>query len=408
MDMEATLHIAMLSIHSSPLGKLGTYDTGGMSVYIRELAGELGKGGHSVDIVTAVNPENLPPVIELRPNVRLVHLKPARNLQQSPSFLFESIPALFKELKRFLENCAFNYDLIHSHYWLSGVLGNLIRQQYGYPHMMTFHTIGAVKNRVLSYEREPELRLIQEKKLAEACDHIVVSSQSEKQFFIQDWHVPVHNISIVPCGVDLKLFRPIKKADARRRLNLDENNSIILFVGRFVPIKGLDRLITALGYLPEKSPWRLLLVGGDDVITPAYQSCLKKIEELNLKDRINLTGRITQEELLFFYNAADVLALPSHHESFGLVPLEALACGIPVVSTRVGATETIIKNGINGWIVNTEDPRSFAQHIEKTLTGDFSQKKIRDTVTGFTWKNAAEALLKAYEKLPRNATEDRG
>ncbi|MBU0768546.1 MAG: glycosyltransferase, partial [Proteobacteria bacterium] len=254
------LKIAMLSIHSSPIGDLGTQDTGGMSVYVREMAKELGRKGHHIDIFTQHNVGNYDPVIHLYDNVRLVHLSGGTHGNIAKSSLYDVLPKLFNELESFRikENIA--YDIIHSHYWLSGVLGLKLQSSWNAYHLITYHTIGVVKNLTCPTENASELRLTKEKKLAKLCDRIIVPTQKEKAYLIEYYMASVDKIRIVPCGVNLELFKPMDKLSVRRHLAFHMDDLIVLYVGRYTPIKGLDRLFKAFRNLTHLSHLRLVMV----------------------------------------------------------------------------------------------------------------------------------------------------
>jgi len=395
------LKIAMLSIHSSPIGDLGTRDTGGMSVYIREMAKELGKKGHHIDIFTQHNVGKLDPVVHLYDNVRLVHLSGRTRENIAKSSLYDVLPQLFSELESFRIKENITYDIIHSHYWLSGVLGLKLQSSWNAYHLITYHTIGAVKNLTCPTESAAELRLTNEKKLAMLCDQIVLPTQKEKEDIIQYYHAPVDKIRIVPCGVNLELFKPMDKLSIRRHLAFHADDLIVLYVGRYTPIKGLDRLFKIFRYLTHLPHLRLVMVGGDGEHSPMFRQLQSMAKALHIENRLVFAGRVDQETLPEYYSAADVLAVPSYYESFGLVALEALACGTPVVTTLVGAMEEIVKDGVTGYVAKDTDPQHYARLIETILLkqqqNSLSLSKIRSSVAEYTWTRSASMLLEAYQ-----------
>ncbi len=395
------LKIAMLSIHSSPIGDLGTQDTGGMSVYVREMARELGRKGHHIDIFTQHNVGKHDPVIYLYDNVRLVHLSGEKRGNMAKSSLYEVLPQLFNELESFRIKENITYDIIHSHYWLSGVLGLKLQSSWNAYHLITYHTIGAVKNLTCPTENASELRLTNENKLAKLCDRIVVPTLKEKEHLIRYYHAPVDKIRIVPCGVNLELFKPMDKLSVRRQLAFHVDDLIVLYVGRYTPIKGLDRLFKAFRNLTHLSHLRLVMVGGDGQHSPMLKQLQSQAKALHIEKRLMFAGSVDQETLPQYYNAADVLVLPSYYESFGLVALEALACGTPVVTTSVGAMEDIVKDGVTGYVAKDADPQHFAGCVEAILLkqkqNGLSPSKIRASVSEFTWSRSASVLLDAYQ-----------
>ena len=333
MEIEK-LRIAMLSVHSSPIGELGTKNTGGMSVYIRETAQELGNRGHLVDIYTRLNGSGQKQIAHLYDNVRLIHLKAGNNGQMNKLALYGHLDDFFKELEKFRDRESVDYDLIHSHYWLSGRVGSWAQERWKVPHVFMFHTVGAVKNSTVGSEKEPELRTAIEKNLARKCDRILVATDKERGHLVQHYGACPETIGVVPCGVNLNLFRPLDKIAARKQLGFAQDETVVLFVGRFAPLKGIDRLLEAMAHLKHHQRLRLVIVGGDGNNAPESQRLQGLSRGLSIQDSVTFVGRIEQSMLPPYYSAADVLVVPSHYESFGLVALESLASGTPVVATQ--------------------------------------------------------------------------
>ncbi|MCG6973863.1 MAG: glycosyltransferase [Desulfobacterales bacterium] len=398
------LNIAMLSIHSSPIGDLGTQNTGGMSVYVRETAKELGKMGHHVDVFTQHHAGNHESVFYLYENVRLIRLSGGTRQNITKSDLHNVLPKLSGELELFRIKENMTYDIVHSHYWISGVLGLMLNSSWNAFHVITYHTLGAVKNVSCPMENASELRLADEKKLAKHCDRIIVPTEKDKDYLIQYYNAPGDNIRIVPCGVNLERFKPRDKNSARRQLTLPVNDPMILYVGRFAPIKGLNRLLKSFSLTTRPSRSVLVMVGGDGEHSFMAQQLKNKAMALHIQDRLIFAGRVDQEILPLYYNAADVLVVPSYYESFGLVALEALACGTPVVTAAVGAMKQIVKDGVTGYVVSDSDPRHFSDGIEAVLEKQnrFSSSKIRASVSEFTWARSASLLLDAYRSVSAN------
>ena len=402
--MEAEkLRIAMLSVHSSPIGELGTKNTGGMSVYVREAAQELGSRGHLVDIYTRLNGSGQKQISHLYDNVRLIHLKAGDNGDMSKLALYGHLDDFFKELEKFRDRESVDYDLIHSHYWLSGRVGSWAQERWKVPHVFMFHTVGAVKNSTVGSETEPELRTAIEKNLARKCDRILVATDKERGHLVQHYGACPETIGVVPCGVNLNLFRPLDKIAARKQLGFAQDESVVLFVGRFAPLKGIDRLLEAMARLKHHQRLRLVIVGGDGNNAPESQRLQGLSRGLSIQDSVNFVGRIEQSMLPPYYSAADVLVVPSHYESFGLVALESLASGTPVVATRVGAMESILREGETGHVVNNGSPRLLANGIETFISGSngLSADEVRASVLRFSWANVASAMIDEYAAVLR-------
>jgi D-inositol-3-phosphate glycosyltransferase len=385
------------------MGELGTKDTGGMSVYVRELARELGKRGHWVDIYTRLNGTGQKQIAPLYEKVRLIHLRAGKNGKMNKLALYAHLDDFFKELERFKTHESLHYDLVHSHYWLSGRVGKWAQESWAVPHVFMFHTVSAVKNNTEGSEKEPEFRTAIEKHLARECDRILVATDREREHLIQHYGASQQMIGVVPCGVNLDLFSPGDKKKARQELGFAQDESIVLFVGRFAPLKGIDRLMKAMRHLQHHQRLRLIIVGGDGRDTPEFQDLQKLAWNLGIQEGVTFVGRIEQANLPPYYRAADVLAVPSYYESFGLVALEALASGTPVVATKVGAMESILKDSTTGEVVSNGSPPLLAKSIDRFIAGSngLSGHEVRATVLRFSWANVAAAMIDQYAAVLR-------
>lgn len=393
----------MISMHSSPVGELGTRDTGGMSVYIGEVSRRLAGKGYLVDIFTRVQRPNAVKIIQPFPNVRIIHLQagPSEALPQSD--LYRWLPEFFEGLDHFRNAEGIKYDLVHSHYCLSGQVGQWAGKRWQVPHMFMFHTLGALKDRITGSEPEPDTRIAMEKKLATECDLILASTEREKRHLIELYGALPQRIQVVPCGVDLERFRPSAQRESRARLGLNGAERVILYVGRFDPIKGIDRLLAAVAQVQRETRLRLVLVGGGGEDAPEDRALHAMCSALSLEDCVTFAGRRTHDELPDYYQAADALVLPSYYESFGLVVLEAMACGTPVIATRVGVVEDIIRNGVNGWVVEENGSESLAAGLRWGLAQhnvkQTAANSIRATVEGYDWSSVASFIDSEYRLL---------
>jgi len=394
----------MLSIHSCPLGKVGGENTGGMSVYIRELGRELGKRGHLVDVYTRIHEPIHDQVVELGENVRLIHLK-AGEEDTHKLELYSHLADFTRDLETFRKENGLRYDLIHSHYWLSGLVGERLQKLWDIPHLIGFHTLGAVKNAVGIGEGEPELRINAEKKLVKDCHRVIASTEKGKEDLITYYDAVPEAISVIPCGVNLDLFRPIQRETARCHLGLN-GESIIVFVGRIIPLKGIDNMLKAMAHLEGKQRIKLVVIGGDDHSQVEMQRLKNLSRTLKIGESVIFLGSVKQETLPFFYSAADLCVVPSYYESFGLVVLESLACGTPVVATKVGCAESVIRYGETGYVVTDNDPGGLANKISLLLSRpngkpDFVHS-VRASVAKYSWSNISEAILEEYRSVLRD------
>jgi len=402
---DGPLRIAMLSAHSCPVGKLGTKDTGGMSVYVLELARELGKCGHLVDVYTRVHDPKDKLIYELGHNARLIHLKAGEDGEIHKLAVYPHLPDFARQLENFRKRNHLQYDLVYSHYWLSAWVGRHLQVWWDVPHMVMFHTLGAVKNAIGVGEEEPELRLKTEECLVKNCHRIIAATEKEKEDLIRYYGALPETVSVIPCGVNLELFRPMDKETAKQQLGLDGGKNIV-FVGRIEPLKGIDKLLMAMTYIKDKQKLRLLVIGGDENSQREMERLQRLSRELCIQDSVTFLGVIRQGELSRFYSAADVCVIPSYYESFGLVALEALACGTPGVATRVGGVTSIIRQGETGYVVKDNTPQRLAEKIALLLSrpnnSAESDNLIRASVAGFSWSVIAEAMVKECQTLLAN------
>jgi len=259
-----------------------------------------------------------------------------------------------------------------------------------------FHTLGIVKNTIGVGEEEPELRIESEKEVAQNCHHIIATTESEKEYLRQYYGVSSQKVGVIPCGVNLDLFRPVDKETARQRLGFTDEK-IILFIGRIDPLKGIEQLLRAMPYLQNGHKPRLVIIGGDENSQHEIERLRGLCCDLQLLDSVTFQGLIQQEELPYFYGAADACVVPSYYESFGLVALESLACGTPVIANDVGVLKNIILQGETGYVIPGNSPRLFADKISLVLSGESSDAGsalgIRESVSRFGWSNIADAII---------------
>ena len=392
------LTIAILSIHSCPVGLLGARDTGGMNVYVRELARELGKQGHIVDVFTRTHDTKCNSLIKLGPNARLIHLKAGEEQDIHKLAIYPYIPDFCCNVENFRKHNQLHYDLLFSHYWLSGLAGKQLQNWWDVPHITMFHTLGAVKNTIGIGEDEPELRIEAERDVAQDSHHLIAATRKEKNELVRYGASSV-KVSVIPCGVNLDLFHPIDKEKARQKLGIGAGK-IILFVGRIEPLKGLERLLKAITLLPNGSPNRLIIIGGDEHSQEEVEKLKSLAQDLGIGDLVTFLGLVEQTELPFFYSAADLCVIPSHYESFSLVALEALACGTPVVANNVGDLQSIIRPGETGYVITGATPNRLAEKIALVFTNHtFAPLAIRNSVIRFGWSNIASALTQKFQEV---------
>jgi D-inositol-3-phosphate glycosyltransferase len=402
--------IAVISAHTSPLAPLGYRETGGMNVYVRELSREIGRRGYQVDVFTRRADPDVPDVVEAAPNVRVIHLRAGPEDIEARRQLYAYLREFETGLLDFQRAESLTYDVIHSHYWLSGLLGLRLRARWGVPLVNMFHTLGELKRRV-DGQNEPVARIEAERRVAREADVIVAAAEHEKRALIDLYGAPPERIAVVPCGVDLARFRPIDKKCARRRLGLN-GDRLLLFVGRMEPLKGLDVLLGAAARLDEDLPVRVLVVGGDGRASDELDRLKGLSDRLGIAARVTFTGPVGHDVLPLYYNAADVCIVPSYYESFGLVALEAMACGTPVVASHVGGLSVTVRDGETGYLVEQHSPQPFADRVAALLADDELRRSFgrsaSEAAGGFSWPRVADAIELLYHRVvsDQNVGED--
>ena len=398
--------IAVISAHTSPLGRLGGHKAGGMNVYVRETALELARRGHTLDIFTRDDGAH-PEVVSLAPSVRVVHLGAGpRHAGVDKDELWEHLPAFLHSLRSFKERQGVPYNLVHSHYWMSGWVGSYLRRLWDVPHVTMFHTLGEVKNRARSDEREPPHRIQTERRVVATADAVVAASEHERDMLQRLYGADPARVGVVPCGVNLRLFRPRDRGACRAALGLGEG-PVVLFVGRLEPLKGPDLLIDALAQL-DGGNVTLVIVGGDEQAAGYLRALRRRARGAGVLERVRFVGAVPQEQLPLYYNAADVCAVPSFYESFGLVALEAMACGTPVVAARVGGLTGTVRDGENGYLIPWRCPEAFAARIGALLRDAGLRRRMGRaallTADRFRWSGVAEELDALYARLRASRT----
>ena len=390
--------LALLSYHGCPVARLGEKDTGGMNVYVLQLAREYARRGNRVDVFTRYHDPTDPKIVEIEEGARVVHLD-AGPLDASKNDLFSYIPNFVNGMYRFQGEENTSYDLIHSHYWLSGMVGATLSRKWDAPHITTFHTLAKTKMRARPGEREPQLRQDVEGRVMSVADGIVVSTDEERQDVIRHYDAPPRNIEVIPAGVNLDMFQPVDRDAARAELGIKEDR-VILYVGRIEPLKGIDILLRAIPMLEYGQDLRVLVVGGNPGNDAELDRLKSMTVELGIEDTVTFTGSVPQSTLPTYYSAADVFVLPSHSESFGLAPLEAMACGTPVVVSRVGGMKTFVNSGENGYLVPWRCPESFAQRLDVLLANPELRNAMgqaaRQKALSMGWDSVADQMLDYY------------
>lgn len=402
-------NIAMLTMHSCPAGRPGTRDVGGMNVYVTHLARELAKSGCRVDIYTRSDRAHGQQIVEITPFVRVLHVE-AGPVDESKHELSDHVPAFVKAVNSFRQEQRLSYELIHSHYWLSGVAGSELSTSWGVPHVTMFHTTALTKMLARTGEQESEGRAEAERAAMADADAIIVSTEQERSDISRLYGTKPAKINVLPAGVDLELFRPADKSDARRSLGLPDR-SVVLSVGRVEPLKGFDILLMAMASLDERSDTTVVIVGGDEESSPEIERLRTLTQTLGLEDSVIFTRAVSQDRLSMYYNAADVFVMPSYYESFGLVALEAMSCGVPVIASRVSGPRSFVKSGVTGYLIDRRCPEPFAQRLDVLLHNPTLRESMgraaRSDAEKMGWDMVGRRTLDVYDSVtsgPRSAS----
>ena len=391
--------VALVCFHTCPNTLVGKGKAGGMNVYVRQLAHHLSAMGIQVDIFTRCHAGQEADTVEADDNVRIVHLYGGPD-NASMDDLVSYLPQFADAMLAYRDSEGVDYEVVHSHYWLSGWVGRKVASQWGIGHAVTFHTLAEIKKQARSGEREHRLRAKVEGDLMASAQLIMALSAQEKQSMARLYNAPEDRISIVPCGVDLSLFRPLDMGEARRKLGLN-GERLILYVGRIEPLKGLDLLCHAAAMLEPDEPFKVLIIGGDPDSEEGVSEVRSLGQGLGIADSLQFMGRIDQDALPFYYSAADVCVVPSYYESFSLVALEAMACGTPVVGFRVGGLPTVVQHGQTGYLHSWRCPEPFADSLEVLLASNGLKKSMGDAgrkrAESMGWDRVAADVLVLYE-----------
>jgi D-inositol-3-phosphate glycosyltransferase len=405
--------VAMLSVHTCPLATLGGKETGGMNVYVRDLAREFSRRGIAVDVFTRSQNLHLPHVMhKLGARGRVVHVPAGPEEPYDKNKVFDHLPEFTEGVLRFARDEGIAYDMIHSHYWLSGWVARELRAAWGAPIVHMCHTLGLMKNRVAGSPSELETgrRIDVETEIAGFADRLIAATPAEKAQLEWLYGADPDRISVIPPGVDTRHFFPMPRPPARDRLGVKHDDWMILFVGRIERLKGIDTLIRAIALLAYECPtWVqkmcVAIIGGDPAASEnAEMERLKTMcEELGLDGLVTFLGARDQDQLRYYYNAADFVVMPSRYESFGMVALEAMACGRPVIASEVGGLAYVVRDGETGFHAREGDPVELATTIARLLQDDATRERLGRQATAwaqnFAWPRVADRLLSVFEAV---------
>ncbi len=414
------LRIAMLSVHTCPLATLGGKETGGMNVYVRDLSRELGRRGHRVDVYTRSQNSTLPRISKaLGAGGRVIHLPTGPEQPYDKHRVYDHLPEFVDGALAQSTRDEIAYDVIHSHYWLSGEAARRLRQPWEAPVVHMAHTLGKMKNLVAEKrprERETSRRVAVETEIVGFADALIASTPAEENQLAELYGAEREKIHVISPGVDVDRFHPIPEAHAKEHIGICPDRPMILFVGRIEPLKGIDNLLKAIAQVVDRQPELAGLESSEGLCVPIIGGEIDPIHEdeemmrlqrlrerLGIGDVVTFMGSKNQDTLQYYYSAAEMVVMPSDYESFGMVALEAMACGTPVVASDVGGLAFLVKDGRTGYRVPAGDVEALAGRITHLLTDELSRRRIGQRAAcwaeSYAWSTIAERIEGIYAEI---------
>jgi D-inositol-3-phosphate glycosyltransferase len=417
--MDRITRIAFLSEHASPTALLGGADAGGQNVYVDEVSRNLARRGYAVDVFTRRDSADAPEIIEWASGVRIVHLQAGPSWPRPKDELWPFMPEFRDSFLSFMLRDEVKYDLIHGNFWMSGWVASELRQRLHIPAVQIFHATGKTKRRhQKKVDTSPGDRIKTELEVIRNVDRLIAQCPAERAELVDDYHADARKVVIIPSAVNTRVFRPIPQADARRRIGLDLAGKVIVYIGRMLPRKDIRNIVRALALLLQQedsclhspaSPLTLMIVGGetvepDPVATPEIGELQRLARELGVSEHVRFIGKRQANELRDYYSAGDVVVTTPWYEPFGLTPLEAMACGRPVIGSAVGGITFTIKDGETGLLVPPRDHVALAASLQQLLSqpelsirmGVAARKRVERE---FTWSIVAMRTAALYETV---------
>lgn len=419
--MAQVKRIAFISVHTSPLAPMGGNKTGGMNVYIRELTQELGKQGYMIDVFTRRSSEFEPEVdFGIGENVRVIYLDAGPAAPLTPDEHYPYLSEFTSNLIAYTILHNIQYDVIYSHYWLSGWVAAKLKETWGVKFVHMFHTLGHMKKRIQANQHySPDIRIQTEASVTGWADKIIAATPAEQSQLLWLYRADRRKIIIIPPGVNTHHFQEIvTNIEAKRQLGIDENANMLLFVGRIEPLKAVDTILQALYVMRERAPQLLknlsfTIVGGDpnSVKDDEMQRLQDMSVELGIDQIVNFVGAKEQSQLPLYYSAATAVIMPSDYESFGMVALEAMATGTPVIASQVGGLAFLVRNNETGFHIPIREPKSLADSVIELLSNPQKTQEMGKSASriakDYAWSNIADRLVHVFEsvvtKMPARA-----
>jgi D-inositol-3-phosphate glycosyltransferase len=404
--------IALISEHASPLCVLGGVDAGGQNVYVGQVAKHLADLGCGVDVFTRRDSERLPEIAEWEGGIRIIHVPAGPPAFVRKEEMLPFMDDFTAHVRRFFQCQPESYDLIHAHFWMSGLVACELKKSLGVPFVITFHALGRVRRlHQKAADQFPDQRFAVEDRIVAEADRILAECPQDEEDLIRHYNADPARIAIVPCGFDPAELSPMSKPLARFALNIPPDERVILQLGRMVPRKGVDTVIRALGRLVRQHDLRprLLIVGGasdvpDPNLTPEIGRLQEVVREEGVEELVTFVGRRGRETLKYYYSAADVFVTVPWYEPFGITPVEAMACATPVIGSNVGGIKYTVRDGETGYLVPPRDPDLLAERLahlyqHPKVMSLLSRQAVRRANDLFTWEKVAASVAAVYEEV---------
>lgn len=412
MDLRQTRRVAFLSEHASPVALLGSVDAGGQNVYVGEVSRNVAPHGYEVDIFTRRNDPSEPRIVEWAPGVRVVNIDFGPNGFLLKDDMWPHMPEFLDGIRRFMAEDGASYDLLHGNFWMSGWVATRLGQELTVPVVQIFHAMGLTKRRHQGdADTSPHGRIEVERGIVRDVDRLIAQCPAEERELIDDYDADPAKVVVIPSAVNIERYRPMTRRDARAAIGMDTDGLLIGYIGRMLPRKDPRNIVRALALLvrEQEIDARLMLVGGetrepDSEATPEIGELQKLASELGVLDRLLFTGKRQPDELYAYYSAVDVAVTTPWYEPFGLTPLEAMACGTPVIGSAVGGITFTIADGVTGSLVPPRDPAALAAALKRILGNPERREQMgraaRERVEReFTWGTVGERTAALYDTL---------
>jgi D-inositol-3-phosphate glycosyltransferase len=411
--------IAFISDHASPLAVLGGVDSGGQNVYVAETAKHLAKLGYEVDIFTRWEDPAMPKIVEWMPSVRVIHVNAGPVSIIPKEELLPFMTDFTNEIVSLIQREKLDYALIHAHFFMSALVAADIKKILSIPFVVTFHALGHIRKiHQGAFDHFPAERIDIETRIVREADKIIAECPQDREDLVKYYGAEPCKISVVPCGFSAAEFSPVNKQEARKIIGVEKDCQLLLQLGRMVPRKGVDNVVSSMVYLKQLAPTsRLLIVGGetdspDISSTPEIARLQKLATDLGVLDRVIFAGRKGRDLLKYYYSAADLFITTPWYEPFGITPLEAMACGTPVVGANVGGIKYSVADGKTGFLVPPRDPAALAAKVAFLLSNqDLLQRMSAQALARvnalFTWKKVANMLSSIYDEFQQAAVDSK-